>query len=376
MYHFPLFNAKNAIDVERFEKSFRRYLARKIGFEAVMRLRCTRGLSIHSFHGNFFVRTTDLLALPNVNPDAGFGMQVSIDENLSDLQNVTLQAALLYTSSKGERRIRVHTLCLPVSSDLQEILTSADQQCIAGLLSKMAVDRILQSSLSDAREAFINAAYDPLNVYKMIVSPGSHGSLLAPENMQLLPLYILALLKNNAFRTGSVRLDDRVFAMYQMKCLPLDQLIRLIYPELYEIHNIVSHPKFESDQLAPNIPLMRLSAERIQSNGIYLLDDGELMIVLIGQAISPQTCANFFGTTQCSSISENEELPIIETEENKLLHAFVNNLQSLKPHSIPVQMIKYSSPTRVKFFEKLIEDKTEFGVSYYEFLQTIRARMN
>lgn len=60
-----------------------------------------RGLSIHSFHGNFFVRTTDLLALPNINPDAGFGMQVSIDENLSDMQNVCFQAALLYTSSKG-----------------------------------------------------------------------------------------------------------------------------------------------------------------------------------------------------------------------------------------------------------------------------------
>jgi len=56
---------------------------------------------IHTFHGNFFVRTTDLLALPNVNPDAGFGMQVVIDENLTDLQTVSFQAAVLYTSSRG-----------------------------------------------------------------------------------------------------------------------------------------------------------------------------------------------------------------------------------------------------------------------------------
>ena len=34
---------------------------------------------MHTFHGNFFVRSTDLLSLPNVNPDAGFGMQVSIE---------------------------------------------------------------------------------------------------------------------------------------------------------------------------------------------------------------------------------------------------------------------------------------------------------
>ncbi len=62
----------------------------------------SRGLSIHTFHGNLFVRSTDLLSLPNCNPDAGFGMQVSIDEDLRDFQHVAFQAALLYTSSKGE----------------------------------------------------------------------------------------------------------------------------------------------------------------------------------------------------------------------------------------------------------------------------------
>lgn len=37
----------------------------------------------------------------------------------------------------GERRIRVHTLCLPVVSTISDVLHSADQQCIVGLLSKM-----------------------------------------------------------------------------------------------------------------------------------------------------------------------------------------------------------------------------------------------
>lgn len=62
--------------VKSFKQCFERYLVRKIGFEAVMRVRCTRGLQIHTFHGNFFVRSTDLLSLPNINPDAGFGLQV------------------------------------------------------------------------------------------------------------------------------------------------------------------------------------------------------------------------------------------------------------------------------------------------------------
>lgn len=101
IYHLPLFRGLKPQHAETLDRILRRYITRKIGFEAVMRIRCTRGLSIHTFHGNFFVRSTDLLSLPNVNPDAGFGMQISIEENLSDVQNVCFQAALLYTSSKG-----------------------------------------------------------------------------------------------------------------------------------------------------------------------------------------------------------------------------------------------------------------------------------
>lgn len=60
------------------------------------------GLSIHTFHGNFFVRSTDLLSLPNVNPDAGYAVQMSVEESLTDTQLVSFQSALLYTSSKGK----------------------------------------------------------------------------------------------------------------------------------------------------------------------------------------------------------------------------------------------------------------------------------
>ena len=39
----------------------------------------------------------------------------------------------------GERRIRVHTLCLPVSTSITEVINGADQQAIVSILSKMGV---------------------------------------------------------------------------------------------------------------------------------------------------------------------------------------------------------------------------------------------
>lgn len=59
-----------------------------------------------------------------------------------------------------------------------------------------AVDRAVQSSLSDAREAFVNVVADVLSAYKLTQSSNTSGLLLAPSNLRLLPLYILALLKH------------------------------------------------------------------------------------------------------------------------------------------------------------------------------------
>ena len=61
-----------------------------------------------------------------------------------------------------------------------------------------------------------------------------------------------------AFRTGtSTRLDDRVYAMCQMKTLPLDHLIRYIYPDLY-----VLDPLFTDEEDKVDLPRLQLSAER------------------------------------------------------------------------------------------------------------------
>lgn len=179
----------------RFEEDMKHYLTRSIGFEAVMRLRSTRGINIHTFHGNFFVRSTDLIALPNVNPDSAYGIQLSISEDLRDFNQICFQAALLYTNSTGERRIRVHTIALPVVSDLIDIMDSADHDAITSLLTKMAVDRSCQASIQDAREALINANIDLISAFRLIHTPPYPG-LFISYHTRLLPLYTLALLKN------------------------------------------------------------------------------------------------------------------------------------------------------------------------------------
>ena len=101
IYYYPGYHINKPTFKERFMKDFTHYLTRPIGFEAVMRVRSTTGIGLHAFHGNFFVRSSDLLSLPNVSPDVSYAINLSIDENLKDVHMVCIQAALLYTSSRG-----------------------------------------------------------------------------------------------------------------------------------------------------------------------------------------------------------------------------------------------------------------------------------
>ena len=60
----------------------------------------------------------------------------------------------------GDRRIRVHTLCLPVSDQLAQLYAGLNVVPIAGVLAKMGCDRLTTASLGDARDVCICLGWD------------------------------------------------------------------------------------------------------------------------------------------------------------------------------------------------------------------------
>ncbi|XP_034355889.2 protein transport protein Sec24B isoform X5 [Arvicanthis niloticus] len=379
IFYYPSFHSThNPSQAEKLQKDLKRYLTRKIGFEAVMRIRCTKGLSMHTFHGNFFVRSTDLLSLANINPDAGFAVQLSIEESLTDTSLVCFQTALLYTSSKGERRIRVHTLCLPVVSSLAEVYAGVDVQAAICLLANMAVDRSVSSSLSDARDALVNAVVDPLSAYSSAVSGGPRSTLTAPSSLKLLPLYVLALLKQKAFRTGtSTRLDDRVYAMCQMKSQPLVHLMKMIHPNLYRIDRLTDEGAIHvNDRVVPQPPLQKLSAEKLTREGAFLMDCGSVFYIWIGKGCDNNFIENVLGCPDFASVPQKmTQLPELDTLPSERTRSFVTWLRDSRPLSPVLHMVKDESPAKTDFFQHLIEDRTEAAFSYYEFLIHIQQQI-
>ncbi|KAM6923524.1 protein transport protein Sec24B [Xenentodon cancila] len=380
VFYYPSFHyIHNPAQLEKFQRDLERYLTRKIGFEAVMRIRCTKGLSIHTFHGNFFVRSTDLLSLANVNPDSAFAVQMSIEDSLADSSLACFQAALLYTSSKGKRRIRVHTLCLPVVSQLSDVYAGADVQAITCLLANMAIDRSVSSSLSDARDALVNAVVDFVSAYKSNVSNLQQSGLVVPIAMRLFPLYILALLKQKALRTGtSTRLDERVFAMCEFKMQPLQQLMRLVYPDLYRLDNISDQGALHlNDTIVPQPHLLHLSAEKLSRDGAFLMDCGNVFYLWIGKCCNEMFIRDVLGCPNYTSIPPNmNHIPELETPLSERVRAFLDWLQDNRAFSSTVHVVKDDASAKATLFQHLVEDQSECASSYHEFLQHVHQQMS
>lgn len=215
-YFYPSFNAARSEDALKFAHEFGTVIADPICLEAVMRVRASKGVLIvghaaslpltllytgirmSAFHGNFFVRSTDLLSLAAVPMDQSYAIEVQIEDPIS-APFVVFQTAVLHTTCYGERRIRVITTALPTTSSISELYGGVDTIAMATLLADKAVERSMQSKLEDARDAVINKLVDILGTYKAtMTSTGSGPSpqLVVAENMKFLPLLLLGLLKH------------------------------------------------------------------------------------------------------------------------------------------------------------------------------------
>ncbi|KAJ3358497.1 COPII subunit, partial [Kappamyces sp. JEL0680] len=287
LYYYQGFSAGKVEDALKFTKELHHLLTRPLGLEAVLRIRASKGIKMSTFHGNFFLRSTDLLSLPNVNPDNSYTIELAVTEDLKST-SVCFQTALLYTSSCGERRIRVLTLCVPVTSSLSEVYIGADQYAIAGLLIKKAVDRSLTSKIEDARDALVYKLTELLAVYKSSFNQASHPQqLMIADNLQLLPSFILGMIKNIGLpgENGAI-----------------------VFP-----------------------PRLNLSSEKLSRGSVFLLDNGLEIFFWVGRSTSPDVLMALFGISSLDSLPLGKAtLPVVESDYNRRLHNLVNTIREAR----------------------------------------------
>ena len=79
---------------------------------------CFLFTGVADYGGFYCKRTPTDVDLPALDCDKAIMCSMRYEERLNDGGEAYVQCALLYTTIQGERRIRVHTMALPVTSVL------------------------------------------------------------------------------------------------------------------------------------------------------------------------------------------------------------------------------------------------------------------
>ncbi|KAI9490579.1 hypothetical protein BDB00DRAFT_768538 [Zychaea mexicana] len=383
-YYYPGFNAARTEDAFKFAHEFSELLGEEIGLEAVIRIRASRGLRMNAFHGNFFIRSTDLLALPNVPRNQSYCVEVAIEDDIKT-PTVCFQTALLHTTCHGERRIRVVTLCIPVTTSISEMYANANQQAIADYLANKGVERALSSKLDDARDAIVNKVADIFSVYKSHVlgsGPGSTPQLTGPSNLNLLPLLALCLIKHDGLRQSSqIPTDLRSNAMNLLRTMPLQLLLPYIYPNLYSLHNMPPEAGEISENGVALPPALNLTVENLELHGCYLLENGQNIFLWVGRGVVPQLCADLFDVKSYDGLRGGKiTMPVLETPINKKVNMLIGKIREMRRGNYfpTLYLIKEDGDPylRMWFLSHLVEDRTDNIMSYQQFLQHIKTAIN
>lgn len=389
LHSYVGFNSER--DGIKFESQLKKRLTQHTAWEAVMRIRCTNGMRITNFYGNFFIRGNDLLALPNCTPDSSFAFDISHDEKNMPSSVCTVQSALLYTSSEGQRRIRVVTQAMPLTQSTKDIMESVDTAALCNLMAKRALDMSLKSSLDNARMRVQQTCLDLIRTAKggrtvsgYSVPPGGKQQIDKPDGdelpsqLELLPLYTLALMKNVALRGGTdVHPDERMVAQYALNTMSVTESRDYLYPKLFSIHNMLPAAGLPHDG-DDDIPVagrartrlpqaVNLSCERLTNDGIFLLDNGIQMSLWVGSAANPSILQSLFDT---SSLQEIQSL--VSTPSDDFGKRFMNIVDALNGQGNVTIVREGDAHLEARFFWHLIEDRASFQggtYSYEEFMK-------
>lgn len=258
----------------KFANDMQRTLARTFGYDALLRVRVSHGLKVSDYFGNLYMKNSTDVELAGIDSLKAFGVALQHDGKLDERQDVHIQAALLYTTQYGNRRVRVHNLCLGVASQLSLVFKCADVDSSINLILRSTVQKAFVTPLKTILEQASQRCVKILTAYRThCAASTSPGQLILPESFKLLPLYTLCMLKSRAFRAGKpVSPDYRVYTMRLINQLGVSETIAYMYPSMYDMTNFdpaVGERNEHGLVILP--PVIRVSAERMRTQGIYLV---------------------------------------------------------------------------------------------------------
>lgn len=271
---------------------------------------------------------------------------------------------------------------LTVTSQLANVFRGADVDAIMNFSLRACLQSCISSTVQSGRDKVLKTTINSLHAYrKSCAQSSSLAQLILPESLKLLPLYSLGLLKTTLLRKGSdVSSDDRSFLIAAFNSMPIITVIRYMYPMLVPLHNcdqVENCGSILEDQVTMAMPgYVSTSSEKLESEGVYLLDTGLSLYIWVGKHASPSVLHGIFGVENFDEVL-TDSFPLLETHLSQTVNRILNYVQEQGQFWRPVEVLKEKHPGEAKLYASLVEDKSApgYNYSYVEFLCHIHTQI-
>lgn len=334
-----------------------------VAFDAVMKVRTSTGIKPNDYLGNFNMYGNDL-EFASLYRQYSLSVELKHEDKINENAKVYIQAALLYTSLSGQRRIRLHNLSLNVCTQYNQMYPSCEVDALINYMAKLAARSVTVSTPKSINENLVQQVSHILACYrKNCTSAPAKGQFILPETLKLLPLFANSLLKSDPISGAqTVSVDDRAWLLYRLMSMDIQSTYALFYPRLLPVHEMTS------PETIPN--QMRCLYEKLKEDGIYLLENGLTMYLWLGQTVDQATIQNLFGVSGVQLNVEKCKLLDIDTPISKNVRSLIKYIQEQRKASLKLVIVRQKDSLEPFFKNYLVEDAgfKGAGSSYVDFL--------
>ena len=309
--------------------------------------------------------------------------QEELDERkiLKEIDNyIYMQSCFLYSHGDGTRRMRVHNLCLSISTNNKEIFESIDPEFLACFLATKSSHFIykysnIEKSMNKIENQFMNMMTEYFNAQEF-------NNKNINDDMCKLILLFLGMMKLSIFNTKKISgylndIDLSNFFRLKLVRMTVEEILCFIYPRIYLLDNILNinledFPDTVNDSL-----------EGINQGNLFLIDNGFYLTIYCKKNIENNICKNLFGQDDYNNINflEINENNIFEgeNEENEIKIKIKNLIEYIREgKSLYQNLIFVFEDINDKDFlnEILIEDNfsKSYPYSYNKFYEIIKSK--
>jgi protein transport protein SEC24 len=312
------------VDNTKVTASMQQLLTEEAGYAGILRVRCSTGLRVQRYRGHFFSQTVQDMDLASVTSSSTFFVEFAHESKLEKGNYTHFQAALLYTTRSGHRRVRVHSCRLRVASSLTVLFRNLDMEATLFGFIQDTIAEAVNKGPRQARQSMTDRLIKSFSGYRMYCAAdsgsGDYGdakpaardkknTLLMPPRLKLLPVFLLCLMKSDALTEGTVvPIDSRVASIFDLVSMPMHKLLIYLYPSLFSLEDLATDPRIgtlveETGHCV--LPHHRqLVYDSVARDGVYVLCDEQahLVYMWIGSRVPPKLSQLLFNMEDASTV--------------------------------------------------------------------------